>query len=127
MGLTEKDVKHFLKNDSKEYLEFKTALNILGDKWSALIIMCIFDHPKRFVDIQNYTSGISPRTLAQRLHVLEDAGLITRQEFKEFPPRTEYTVTKKAQELKTAMAELKKWAKKYCTATSTISHNPHKH
>jgi DNA-binding HxlR family transcriptional regulator len=120
MHITPKHVRKFLENDNEEYLEFKTALDIFGDKWSALIILCVFEQPQRFLDIQKFASGISPRTLTQRLQMLEKAGLITRQEFKEFPPRTEYTVTQKARDLKAAMFELKKWAKKYCKATQTI-------
>jgi DNA-binding HxlR family transcriptional regulator len=106
--------QHMLKKDNPEYLQFKQVLDILGDRWSALIILCIFENPKRFVDIQQYVEGISPRTLSQRLHMLEDFGLITRTEYKEFPPRSEYSVTGKARELKAAMTELKKWAHKYC-------------
>lgn len=122
MHMNPKHVKHLLEKNYEEYQEFKTALEILGDKWSALIIMCIFEQPQRFVDIQKFASGISPRTLTQRLHTLEQAGLITRQEYKEFPPRTEYSVTDKARELKAAMVELKKWAKKYCKVSQAIHH-----
>jgi len=46
--------------------------------------------------------------------MLEKAGLIIRKKYKEFPPRTEYELTKKAHELKVAILELKKWARKYC-------------
>jgi DNA-binding HxlR family transcriptional regulator len=116
--MTPKHVRHLLQNDNQEYLQFKRVLDILGDKWSALIIMCILDQPRRFVDIQEFAAGISPRTLSQRLHMLEEFGLITRKEYKEFPPRTEYSVTDKARELKAAMSELKKWAKKYCKNSS---------
>ncbi|HTE22187.1 MAG TPA: helix-turn-helix domain-containing protein [Candidatus Limnocylindria bacterium] len=104
-----------MKKNPQEYAEFKTALGILGDKWSGLVLLCLFDHPRRFVDIQNKTQGINPRTLTQRLHMLEAAGLIEKREYKEFPPRTEYRLTEKAHELKAALHELKKWAKKYCS------------
>ncbi len=114
MHVSRDHIHHLLENHTQEYLQFKRALDIFGDKWSALIIICVFDEPKRFGDIQDFARGISPRTLAQRLHMLEEFGLITKKEYKEFPPRTEYSVTSKARELKAAMVELKKWAKKYC-------------
>ncbi len=114
MHMSPDKVQKFLSNDNQEYLQFKRALDIFGDKWSALIILCIFDEPKRFGDIEEFATGISPRTLSQRLHMLEDFGLITRKEYKEFPPRTEYSATNKAHELKAALIELKKWARKYC-------------
>lgn len=114
MDHTPDHIKRFLQSDNKEYAEFKRALEIFGDKWSAVILLCLFQKSQRFVDIQRFAEGISPRTLTQRLHSLEEFGLITRQEFKEFPPRTEYTLTQKAHDLRAALVELKKWAKKYC-------------
>lgn len=112
--MTPSHVRQILNDESEEYRQFRTALSLLGDKWSALIIICALERPVRFIDIQKFAQGISPRTLTQRLHMLEEAGMITKQEFKEFPPRTEYTVTQKAHDLKAAMLELKKWAKLYC-------------
>lgn len=103
-----------LKKNPEEYAQFKTALQILGDRWSALVLLCLFEKPQRFIDIQQKTGGINPRTLSQRLHMMEAEGLIEKHEFKEFPPRTEYQLTQKAHELKAAISELKKWAHKYC-------------
>ena len=114
MNISSKHAHNLLNKDNQEYQQFKRVLDILGDKWSALVILCILEKPRRFSDIQEFTTGISPRTLSQRLHMLEEFGLITRKEYKEFPPRTEYAVTDKARELKAAMQELKKWAHKYC-------------
>lgn len=117
MGFDKRHVRKFLE-ESQEYQEFRKALAILGDKWSALIIISVFDGPKRFSEIQKLTEGISPRTLTQRLNMLESEGMISRQVYKEFPPRTEYSVTSKAIELKSSMMELKKWAHKHCPAKS---------
>lgn len=108
--------KDALHKETQEYLEFKQALAILGDRWSALILLCLFDKPHRFVDIQKFAEGINSRTLTQRLHMLEDAGLVTRKVYKEFPPRAEYALTQKAWELKASIMELKKWARKYCSS-----------
>jgi len=66
------------------------------------------------VDIQKVVRGINSRTLSKKLHDLEAEGLIEKQNYKEFPPRTEYSVTKKAKDLKAAIAGLKQWAGKYC-------------
>ena len=103
-----------LQDDPAPYQEFRTALKIIGDKWSGLILLCLFDHPCRFGEIADTIPGLNPRTLTKRLRNLEQAGLISRREYKEFPPRTEYAPTEKAHELKKAIMELKKWAHKYC-------------
>lgn len=102
--------------DLASYNEFRTALKIIGDKWSALILLALFQskNPLRFTEIELECPGLSPRTLSQRLRMLVSAELITKKQYKEFPPRTEYELTKKAHELKVAIIELKKWAKKYC-------------
>jgi len=108
---------HTHTKSEEEIQEIKQALRILGDHWSGLILFCLLEKPQRFGDIQQFSEGISPRTLTKRLQALEEFGLITRQEFKEFPPRTEYCVTKKAIELKESLMGLKKWSKKYCQTT----------
>lgn len=107
-------ILHKLRDDPAPYRELRTAFKIIGDKWSGLILICLFDHPARFTEIIDTLPGLNPRTLTERLRRLEEAGLITRREYKEFPPRTEYAVTEKARDLKAALFELKKWAKKYC-------------
>lgn len=95
------------------FKEVKQALEILGDRWSVLILISLLEKPLRFVDIQNRI-GINPRTLTKKLRMLEEFGLVAKNEYKEFPPRTEYEVTKKALALKKVIEELKKWAKKHC-------------
>lgn len=108
------NAKRFIDN-SKEYSEFKKFLNIIGDKWSILIIICVFNEPKRYKDIEKFAEGISPRTLTQRLDKLVKAGMLERSEYKEFPPRIEYVATDKAKELRIALRELKIWSQKYCS------------
>jgi DNA-binding HxlR family transcriptional regulator len=112
-----KQQAHKIQADGASYEEFRTALKIVGDKWSALILLGLLQNPQRFTEIELNCPGLSPRTLTQRLRMLEKAGLITRKTYKEFPPRTEYAATKKAHELKAALMELKKWAKKYCKSS----------
>lgn len=102
-----------LNGDNTPFEEMKSALRIIGDKWSSLILICLFSGDSRFRDIQASLPSLNPRTLSKRLKVLEEAGLVTKQKFKEFPPRTIYTPTQKAYDLKEALAELHKWAKKY--------------
>lgn len=96
------------------FREVKQALEILGDRWSVLILITLLEKPLRFGDIQSGVGGINPRTLTKRLRMLEDFGLVSKQEYSEFPPRTEYEVTEKAIALKKVIGELKKWAKKNC-------------
>ena len=103
--------------DSAECSELKNTLGILGDKWSAIILWTLNEGPKRFSEIQVSTEGINPRTLSQRLDMLEAEALITRKEYKEYPPRTEYSITKKGADLSPIFQEMMRWAKKHLDDT----------
>lgn len=102
-----------LRSDPAPYQEMRAALQIIGDRWSGIILMCLFDKPTRFTEIELLIPDISPRVLSQRLHDLENCGLITKHTYKEFPPRVEYAVTAKAHDLKPALKALKEWAIKH--------------
>jgi DNA-binding HxlR family transcriptional regulator len=91
----------------------KSALDVLGDRWSAIILWGLKDGPMRFVDIQKSTEGINSRTLTQRLLMLEESELVTKHEYKEYPPRTEYKITDKGTELQPIFESMMKWAEKH--------------
>ncbi|MEQ9094088.1 MAG: helix-turn-helix domain-containing protein, partial [Miltoncostaeaceae bacterium] len=55
--------------------------------------------PRRFSDLQRSLGGISPRTLSVRLKALEDTGVLVRSEFPGVPPRVEYHLTDKGDDL----------------------------
>jgi DNA-binding HxlR family transcriptional regulator len=66
---------------------------LVGDVWTLLIIRDLEHGCKRFGELQKSVTGISPRTLSQRLSAMESQGLITRHAYAEIPPRVEYTLT----------------------------------
>jgi DNA-binding HxlR family transcriptional regulator len=106
-----------LARDPQSFSDLRMALKILGDKWSVLILIYLTGGPARFKDIESVLEDITPRTLTAKLKSLEQAGLITKKAFQEFPPRTEYRCTKKTEQLKPTMIELSRWARKYCKTT----------
>src|SRR5437764_9412074 len=67
------------------------AARLLGDRWTLVILRDLAEQgPLRFSEIQDTSEGISPRTLADRLRHMEDAGLVNRESFREIPPRVQY-------------------------------------
>jgi DNA-binding HxlR family transcriptional regulator len=72
---------------------------IIGAKWTALLVHDLSEGPRRFSELEHSCSGISPRTLAERLRELEQQGIVERQSFPESPPRVEYTLTPKGEAL----------------------------
>lgn len=105
--------KSSAKKDGANCSNLKNALEILGDRWSSVILWNLNEKSQRFCELEESTGGINPRTLTARLKMLEEADLITREEFQEYPPRTEYTITKKGRDLKPIFTDMMSWAAKY--------------
>jgi DNA-binding HxlR family transcriptional regulator len=72
---------------------------IISGKWTLLIIRDLASGVKRFNQLERSLSGISPKTLSERLRALEEEGVIHRQTFAEVPPRVEYSLTEKGRDL----------------------------
>jgi DNA-binding HxlR family transcriptional regulator len=89
------------------------ALSIVGNKWTALIVMELSQGCARFSALEQSLPGISPRTLSQRLDELQDKKLITKKAFAEVPPRVEYTLTEKGKDLLPILKSMACWGEKY--------------
>lgn len=99
-----------------------SAMEIIGNKWTALILRDLVTGPKRFGELEKSLSsdgqsaGISPRTLSQRVDDLEKHGIITRRTYAEVPPRCEYALTQKGQDLIPILKQMAVWGEKYSQA-----------
>jgi DNA-binding HxlR family transcriptional regulator len=89
------------------------AMEIIGNKWTALILRDIAAGEKRFCNLEKTVGKINPRTLSQRLDDLESHGIITKRSFAEVPPRIEYTLTKKGEDLLPILKQMAAWGDKY--------------
>jgi len=94
-----------------------SAMQIIGNKWTALILRDLFSGPKRFCELERLVGNINPRTLSQRLDDLEEHGIITRRSYAEVPPRTQYALTSKGTDLLPILKQMAAWGTKY-TASS---------
>jgi len=75
------------------------AAEIIGAKWTALLVHDLSEGPRRFSELEHSCAGISPRTLAERLRALEQEGIVERHSYPESPPRVEYELTDKGESL----------------------------
>lgn len=82
----------------------------IGDKWSALIIACLEDGPRRFSEIRVPLRRATPKVLTQNLRALERDGMITRTVYAEVPPRVEYELTPLGRTLLDLIAVCREWA-----------------
>jgi DNA-binding HxlR family transcriptional regulator len=94
----------------------ESAMQVIGNKWTALILRDLFSGPKRFCELESSVGGINPRTLSQRLDDLEDLGIINRKSYAEVPPRTEYSLTEKGQDLLPILKQMADWGAKHMCA-----------
>lgn len=92
-----------------------SAMEIIGNKWTALILRDLFSGPKRFCELEKSVGTINPRTLSQRLDDLEAHGIITKASFNEVPPRIDYTLTQKGRDLQPILEQMATWGTKYYT------------
>lgn len=82
-------------------------LELLGSKWSVLILRELFCCNRRTHELLEALPGISSKTLTMRLRELEKYGLIERTVYPEIPPRVEYALTDKGREIQPIMSALK--------------------
>lgn len=85
------------------------ALNIIGGKWSFLVIKQLFDGTKRFGELQRAIPNISPKALTDTLRHLESHQVLTRETFATVPVTVEYKLTEKGHSLHPMIKEMKKW------------------
>jgi DNA-binding HxlR family transcriptional regulator len=85
------------------------ALDVVGDKWTLLIVRELVSGPRRFVDVRNALPRISSEQLRLRLARMVADGLLLRHSYREAPPRVEYELTPRARALVPALAELARW------------------
>lgn len=97
------------------------AMQVIGNKWTALILRDLFSGPKRFCELERSVGSINPRTLSQRLDDLEAHGIVTRCSYAEVPPRTEYALTDKGHDLHPILKQMAAWGNKYDAACSSSS------
>ncbi len=92
---------------------FEAAFELLGKRWTGLIIHGLLQGPGRFKDLSESIPNMSDRMLAERLKELESAGIIERNVYPETPVRIEYKLTDKGKELEQVMESVQKWADKW--------------
>lgn len=84
-------------------------MDLVGDKWTLLIIRDLVAGPRRFVELQRVLPGISTEQLRSRLNRMVADGMLTRKRYREVPPRVDYELTERARELMPILGELARW------------------
>ena len=85
------------------------ALDLVGDKWTLLIVRDLSSGPRRFVALQRVLPGISTEQLRSRLSRMVADGLLIRRPYREIPPRVDYELTNAGKELLPVLGAFARW------------------
>ena len=99
----------------------QNTVDILGDKWTALILFSLTSGPCTFSDLEIGLAGISPRTLSQRLTRLAVEKIISKDLYNERPPRYQYVLTEKGAELHKILQAMEDWGAAYSCQASVAT------
>lgn len=94
-----------------------SVLDLLGDKWSLLVVRDLFRGSRRFKDLAASPEGIATNILTERLKRLEAQGIVERVRYQERPPRDEYRLTAKGRELEPVLLACVRWGRKHLPHT----------
>jgi DNA-binding HxlR family transcriptional regulator/putative sterol carrier protein len=93
----------------QQYCALARTLDVVGDRWTLLIVRELRPGPRRFTDLVDGLPGISRKLLSERLRGLERDGIIARRELPPPAARQVYQLTDDGRDLATAMAPLIAW------------------
>lgn len=95
---------------SQEGCPVAATLDVIGDRWTILILRDLFlGNSGKFKDLLESLQGISPSLLAQRLKRLEREEIVERSFYTSHPPRAEYRLTERGEELRPVIRALARW------------------
>ena len=105
----------------REHCSVAACAEILGTKWTALIVHELSEGARRFSEIEHSCAGISPRTLSERLRALEQEGILARRSFAERPPRVEYELTPKGEALLPCIDAMREFGRDWLRANAAVA------
>jgi DNA-binding HxlR family transcriptional regulator len=110
---TQKSLSHMCNTEAG--VEVRRVLDLVGDKWSLLVISLLGGGPRRFTELKREIGTISHRMLTLKLRELERNGLVLRTVYPVVPPKVEYQLTDLGQTLLLAIQGIVTW---------TVAHIP---
>lgn len=97
-------------SDFRSKCSIARALDIVGDKWTLLIVRDLLWHGKHtFAALQGSAENVPTNILSDRLQRLAEWGLVRREPYQERPPRFEYHLTETGRKLEPALVEILRW------------------
>jgi DNA-binding HxlR family transcriptional regulator len=96
------------------------TLDLIGDKWSLLVVRDLLRGDVTYGELQNSPEGIPTNILADRLKRLEQAGVIAKSAYQEHPVRYVYGLTEKGKGLSDVLGAVVRWGQKHIPGTVAL-------
>lgn len=87
------------------------TIALIGGRWKTIILYILSDHTRRFGEVAARMPSISRKVLTEQLKELEADGLISRKQYKEIPPKVEYSLTDLGRSLTPILNAIAAWGK----------------
>lgn len=111
-------VKMLSYNGKKYVCNIDLGMELIRGKWKAVILCHLNDGPKRFLELQRITCGVSQKVLNEKLQELQRDGLIKKIIYPEVPPKVEFLLTEIGKDLFPALEMIQNWSIKYFPTTN---------
>jgi DNA-binding HxlR family transcriptional regulator len=111
------------EEDTCEQQAMHRAISLIGDRWTLFIVYNLLRGPRRFGELL-MMGNVSPKTVSQRLKMLEEIGFVERHAFAEIPPRVEYHLTEKGQALVNILDAIRDFGEHYLMENEAKSIDP---
>ena len=98
------------------------SLEVVGDRWTLLVVRDLLSGPRRFQDFLGTLPGIAPNILSARLKLMEEHGLIVRESYSDRPPRAQYVLSEKGRELGMVVGALAAWGGRHVHKQTRLVH-----
>lgn len=105
--------EQIIENCEANCCPVETTMNIIGKRWTALIIRDLASGTKRYCELERLLDNISPKVLSQRLSELEQQQIVKREVIAEVPVRVEYSLTAKGKDLVKVIDSMAAWGQQY--------------
>ncbi len=99
--------------ESQQTCPIARSLDVLGDRWTMLLMRDLHDGHCRFADLLRSLDSISPNLLSARLKRLEEEGIVTRRLYSVHPPRAEYVLTEPGEAFRPVLEQITAWGNRF--------------
>jgi DNA-binding HxlR family transcriptional regulator len=101
-------------------LPAERALKVISGRWKAILLYHLFDGPKRLSELKRLVPDVSQKVLIQQLRELEEHGLVSREIFRQVPPRVDYSATTLGLSLEPVLHALCEWGQRHAAELNEL-------